>query len=498
MKKTIIAICSLAVLLVSCTKDFVTVKHNSSEPLDQYFINQSRAYEALVAAYDPLQWFNYFYQYTPLWLVSDIMADDVYCGGSNEGDQPVLVKAHYYQATPTDVCDRIWTVAYSGVNRACHVLERVDAVPGMSDADKNLYKAEATVLKAYYYNVLWKFWGNVPYYDVNLEAPYTAPQLNADQVYENIVSKIEEAVAMNVLPMKAAAGSQGRVTKAMAYMLYAEAVMYQNDTKRYKQAYDWMVEIINSGEYSLVDDFAGIWAESGEWCAESIWEVNFTPKGQGRNWDNPIFTGGTVAPVFIGIPTAIPGKFVEGWGFGPIAAHAYEMYAEGDIRRDGGIYNHLAEDPAYITENKGRWQSTGYFNLKYMAREGGNTGYIGDPNLNFGNNDRVYRFAECLLNAAELSLTVGGEGAAYLNMVRARAKCTDTGADLDAIIKERRKEFLGEGKRYWDLVRTGKAETVLTSAAHAYRPESWTQNKKYWPIPQSERDKDPNIVQNNY
>ena len=50
-----IAIYLLAtVVLATCGKDFVTVKHNSSEPLDEYFINEDRAYEALVAAYDPL------------------------------------------------------------------------------------------------------------------------------------------------------------------------------------------------------------------------------------------------------------------------------------------------------------------------------------------------------------------------------------------------------------------------------------------------------------
>ena len=100
MKKILIAIGALAVLLMSsCTKDFVTVKHNSSEPQSEYYINESRMYEGLVAAYDPLQWYDYFYQYTSLNMISDIMADDVYCGGSNDGDQPNLVKIHYYNST---------------------------------------------------------------------------------------------------------------------------------------------------------------------------------------------------------------------------------------------------------------------------------------------------------------------------------------------------------------------------------------------------------------
>ena len=57
---------------------------------------------------------------------------------------------------------------------------------------------------------------------------------------------------------------------------------------------------------------------------------------------------------------------------------------------------------------------------------------------------------------------------------------------------------MGEGKRYWDLVRSGQAASVLKAANHEYRRTDWTENKKYWPIPQGEIDKDPNLVQNNY
>lgn len=500
MKKIFYLISTLAVLsLTSCGKDFITAVHNSSEPLDEYFINEERMYQSLVAAYDPLQWFDYFYQYNSLPMVSDIMADDIYCGGSNEGDQPVLVKTHYFAATPQDNCNQIWTIAYSGINRACIVLQYVDGVPGMSEQTKTLYKAEATILKAFYYNILWKFWGNIPYYDQNLVAPYTTKQIGHDEVYENIVTKIEEALAMNVLPMKAQGGLEGRITKSMAYMLYAETVMYQNDKTRYGKALDMMKEIINSGSYSLVDDFASIWEESGEWGSESIWEINYTSEGGVRSWGSPIATGGQVYSVLTGIPGATK-DFEDGWGFGGVAKTAYDMYGPGDIRRDGSILdieNYVASDGGKETCTP-RWETEGYYNLKYIGRKNGNHGYLGDNTLNFGNNIRYYRYAETLLNAAELSLALGQDGSAYLKQVRDRAHCTDTDITLDGIIEERHKEFMGEGKRYWDLVRTGKAAQVLKAANHKFRPNDWTENKKYWPIPQSEIDKDPELVQNNY
>lgn len=498
MKNILIALCSVAVvLLTSCGKDFISIKHNSSEPLAEYFINEERMYQGLMAAYDPLEWFDYFYQYDNLNLVSDIMADDIYCGGSNEGDQPILVKTHYYTATSIDCCNQIWTIAYSGINRACIVLEYVDGVPDMSEETKARYKAEATVMKAYYYTLLWKFWGNIPYYDKNLNSPYLAEQLGHDQVYENIVTRLEEAIEMNALPMKVAAGEEGRVSLAMAYMLYAEAVMYQNDQTRYKKALDYMKEIINSTKYWLVGDYASIWLESGEWNSESIWEINYTSEGGVRDWDHPIATGGTVYPILIGI-AGCSTTFSDGWGFGTVAKSAYDMYDEGDTRRDGGILNWDKFAAETGATRSPRWQDTGYFLLKYIARVNGNHGYLGDPNMNHGNNNRIYRYAETLLNAAELSLLVGEDGSRYLQEVRDRAHCKDAGTSREDIIQERHKEFVGEGKRYWDLVRSGLAPTVLTAAKHEYRQVDWTESKKYWPIPQSEKDKDPSIVQNNY
>ena len=499
MKKIYFAICAFAVLILSsCGKDFVTAVHNSSEPQEEYYIDEARMFQGLVAAYDPLKWYDYFYEYDALNMVSDIMADDIYCGGSNEGDQPKLVKTHFYTVTSLEQCSAIWTISYSGINRACHVLENVEGVPGMSEETKKLYIAEATVLKAFYYNILWKFWGNVPYYDVNLVAPYIAPQLKADEVYENIVTRLEEVFDMNVLPMKAASGNEGRITKAMAYMLYAETVMYQKDQARYDKALGYMDEIISSGQYSLVADYASIWEESGEWGTESIWEINYMSEGAARSWGNPLYSGGSVYPMLSGVPGAPEASgYKGGWGFGPVAQSAWDMYEEGDIRREGGILNFYYEFPD-LTLGEERWQYTGLFLKKYVARMNGNHGQIADADMNYGNNQRYYRYAETLLNAAELGVLTGKDRSQHLAEVRARANCSATGTSQLDILEERHKEFVGEGKRYWDLIRTDQAATVLKAANHEWRQVDWTPNKKYWPLPQSECDKDPNLVQNNY
>ena len=86
-----------------------------------------------------------------------------------------------------------------------------------------------------------------------------------------------------------------------------------------------------------------------------------------------------------------------------------------------------------------------------------------------------------------------------MNEVRARAGLGALSTvTLDDIIQERRLEFVGEGKRYFDLVRTGKAAQVLVPDSYGYRTNSWTPKKKYIPIAQAELDSDPALVQNDY
>lgn len=150
-----------------------------------------------------------------------------------------------------------------------------------------------------------------------------------------------------------------------------------------------------------------------------------------------------------------------------------------------------------------RYQDTGYFLGKYIGKSENNKDQSADDDLNFNNNLRVYRFAETLLNAAELIVRTGGdtgEASRYLNEVHHRAGLADdVPPTIDNIVQERRLEFVGEGKRYWDLVRTGKAASTLVPDKYGYRTNTWTESKKYLPIPQSEIDAaQGTLTQNNY
>jgi hypothetical protein len=298
--------------------------------------------------------------------------------------------------------------------------------------------------------------------------------------------------------MKETADNYGRVTKAMAYMLYAEVVMYQNDTDRFPTALNYMKEIISSGSYSLNPDYAAIFKESGEWCSESIFEINYKDDNAIRDWSNPRAAGGTVLPTLLspnGWAAGTDGHD-NGWGFGPVRQETYDRYDATDTRRDATCWNAAA-----VGDYNKRYQDTGLFLEKYCAHTGDNADQKASSELNWNNNLRIYRYSETLLNAAELILRGAGSGDAqgYLDQVRSRAGLGSITATIDNVIEERHLEFVGEGKRYWDLIRSGKAAEVLVPDQYGYRTNSWTSNKKYLPIPQSEIDRAlGTLTQNNY
>ena len=494
---------SAPIALTSCSEDFLEVTPPDKATLEEYYNNYDHIMEAVVATYNPMReydWNNK--QYAPLPLCSDVMADDVWPGGSGISDNQHLHKMFNFESTQnsSDALTGIWDQSYKGVRNANDVLSYLEwAKSNLTDAQYKTFDAEARVLRAFYYMQIWKFYGNVPFYMENLKAPYIAEQKSANEVYSTVIADLETAIAENALPMQWDDENLGRVSQATAYMVYAEMVMYQNDESRYAKALSYMNEIIGSGKYSLNPDYANIFLESGEWTSESIFEISYKDDGAVRSWNaGYVNAGGTIYPRLIGPSGGVPEDGVDnGWGFEPVRLETMDIFAEGDTRRDATIYD--ARNANYTK----RYQDTGLWLKKYLPYSENNKDQKADGDLNFNNNLRIYRYAETLLNAAELIVRTNGDQALaykYLNLVHHRAGLTDNlSANIDNIIAERRLEFVGEGKRYWDLVRTGKAATTLVPDAYGYRTNTWSESKKYLPIPLSEIDAaHGTITQNNY
>ena len=482
-----------------CSDGFLDVDNPTGEPLEEYYTTDAHIQEALIAAYDPLHWPDWgLGQYNALNIDAEIIGDDFWVGGANAADMQNWHMLFNYVADENNTLSSLWTVDYSGIKRCNDVLAYLPLGTDLTEANRASYEMQARTLRVFYYNMLWHYFGNVPFYLENLSnPPYTAPQLTADEVYDQLIVELEAIIDSNVLPMRWDDTQAGRVSQAMAWMMYAEMVMYQNDESRYSKALQGMQAIINSGQYALNPDYANLWKESGEWCSESIFEINYEDANNERGWSSPLAIGGTVLPTLIA-PNSWPGgdgwDGGDGWGFLPVRVETYDMYAEGDVRRDATCW-----DVRGVTYTE-RYQDTHIWLAKYRPFTENNKDAGFDNNLNYNNNYRYYRYAETLLNAAELSVrTGGGNAATYLNEVRSRAGLGNIDATIDNIIEERHLEFVGEGKRYWDLVRSGKAASVLVPDQYGYRTNAWTESKKYIPIAQAEIDAaQGTLVQNNY
>lgn len=492
----LIIIISLAGILSfsSCGDDFLTTSSAGKEEIGGGAADETRVLSFLGSAYQILLFDSYAGgNYNSIVLMSDLRSDDLYKGGENASDQAALYRLATFTSSGTETVMGPWTIYYPGIARCNNTIMACENAEGIEEAKLNKYKAEAHLLRAYYTHILWKVYGNIPYFTAPLEEPFLAKQYSADEIYNFIMEDLEIACRQGVLPMHATGPDLGRVSRATALMLKARVVLYQKDQARYPEVTREMAEIINSGQFSLFEDFSAMWLDENEFNKESIFETNQLPEG--KTWGDSWQGYGTNLPAFIS-PNSLndpAGIYNAEWGFAPVRPAAYNMYESGDLRRDASII--LWPAGSYTP----RFQNTGYFMHKYAARKGYNPP-PGDTDLNYCNNLRIFRYAETLLNYVELvkmhgQAEQGPSAQDCFDQIRRRAFGMDKSipATPENIKMERRREFMGEGHRFWDLVRWGDAASVLTeNDVNMNSVRTFEEWKKYAPIPQTEIEKTRN------
>ncbi|MDR2791417.1 MAG: RagB/SusD family nutrient uptake outer membrane protein [Tannerellaceae bacterium] len=489
----LLSVCLMGLTVTGCGEDFLT-SSSAEQRATGESASEAGMLSFLTSAYQPLLFDSYAdNNYNSLPLMSDFRSDDIYKGGGSADDQLSLYYLSQFTSTPTTTVAGLWNVCYSGIARCNYVLIAGENTVGVSEEKLAKFRAEAFFLRAYYTHILWKLYGNVPYFTgILADAPSLAPQYTADEIYGFIMEDLAEAGKEDVLPMRATGADVGRASLAAALMLKARVVLYQKDESRYAEITGDMAAIIADGSYTLYPDFDKLWEDDAEFCDENIFETNQLPEG--KTWSEAWQGYGTNLPAFIG-PSELKdpaGVFKGGWAFAPVREQAYAMYESGDLRRDASI--NFWPEGSYAP----RFQNTGYFLRKYAPRDGYNPP-PGDQDLNYANNLRIFRYAETLLNYVELvkmhgqSEALGVSADAQFAAVRERAfgaNAPALPATTENIKLERRREFLGEGMRFWDIIRWGDATTVLTENDVDHNSSrTFTEKKKYLPIPQSEIDK---------
>ena len=438
--------------MYSCSEDYVDVV--SEDQNSENFFNSEEDYNnALVGAYDLLQstYLNV--------MLGDIASNNTLAGGESATDVIGIQQIDDMIHTPVNAQLRdIWRWMFAGVNRANFLLEFKDKT---DFPDRDRVVAEATFLRAYYYFELVKFFGDVP---LAVDQRFLfGDQFEVDRTpKEEVYAQIEQDLIFAIDNLDYSTPDVGRATKGSAQGLLGKVYLFQ---EKYEEAADVLDDLIDSGQYSLVEDYSTIWENDNENNAESVFEIQYSDL-EGAGFGCLQCSEGNVAVGFNGIRNYDGPEFESGFSFNVPTQEVYDLYEDDDIRRDVAILNIEEFAEANGASFNTGFEHTGFYNRKYIARQGDlNTG---DANLTNPNNYRAIRLADVYLMAAEAynSGGLGDEQArAYLNIVRDRAGLDDvstSGTALeDDIFKDRRLELVGEGHHFFDLVRTGRAANAI-------------------------------------
>lgn len=456
MKKNIITAFMALTLLTtfSCGDDFIDREVPYSIGADNYFNNEQEYHNALIAAYDILQ-----STYVNV-LLGEIASDNTLSGGESANDVIGFQQVDEMIHTPINAnVKNVWDWMFAGVNRASYIMEFKDKT---DFANKPQIIAEARFLRAYFQFELVKWFGGIPLKQdarFKLGDEKTIPRSSKAEVY----ASIENDLILAIADLSPTAPQVGRVTKGAAQALLGKVYLYQDKFDLAAQTLENLITV--TGGYSLITNYDTIFEEAQENGAESVFEVQYTDI-EGAGFECLQCSEGNVAVGFNGPRNYSGPRFSSGYSFNVPTQETVDIYEAGDLRKDVAILN-IADWAAATGATYGvGYKHTGYFNKKYIPRTRSN-GAAGDLNLTNPNNYRAIRYADVLLMAAE-AFNRGGiddtKARFYLNQVRRRAfgdtnhDINGTGTTLTSLIwQERRRELMGEGHRFFDLVRTGRA-----------------------------------------
>lgn len=488
LNKTIVLVFVSVTLILGCGKDFLEVDPPYTQDAENYFNSQTDFELALIGAYDLLQ-----ASFLNVWI-GEIASDNSIAGGESVTDTQGLHEIDNMQhGGENQELRNVMRWYYAGITRCNYIMENQNNIDFPT---KNNIIAQTRFLRGYYYFQLVKFFGDVPLIIDERVGPEGASSLeraSKDEVY----AQIEEDLLFASENLDWIALEKGRVTKGAALSLLGKVYLYQD---KFSLSATTLDQVISSGNYSLISDYTQLFSVANEGHSETVFDVEYSGL-EGGGYGCLICLEGNAAPGFHGIRQYNGPVYGDGNSYNLPTQSLYDAFSGSDIRRGATILDIDAfiaaqPNPATITYAIGGGGHTGYYNNKYIKRQG----EIGlpDNDLTSPVNYRLIRYADVLLMAAEAHNRAGNDGQAlnYLNQVRARVNMpaiSSGGAQLTADIwNERRLELSGEGHRFFDLVRTGEASKFITgfqTGKHEVFPlprveidltgGNWAQNPNY-------------------
>jgi tetratricopeptide (TPR) repeat protein len=472
-----------------CSNDFLDKAPLDTINTSNYPTNAEELVTLVNGAYQPMQRPKLYN--LRMWT-SDIMAGNsiVGAGGGSDGIETQDMSNFVTTTDNAGVLD-IWRGPWPGILMSNIVLK---VAPDLA-IDQNIKSrslGEAHFLRAHYYFVLVRYFGDLPL----ITAPQSSDddlfpvRVSKDLIYQQIITDLEKAAEL--LPNKSEySGSDiGRANKGAALGELAE--VYLTLGNNWQKVVDLTTQIEGLG-FNLNLNYGDNFNPSIENSRESLFEVQYQGDGGYSFWSDE--NQASWASTFMGPRGS---NFVGGgYGWNQPTQEFIDSYEPNDNRKDVTVLYEGApsfDGKAYSAS----YSYTGYNVRKFLIPLSVSPSYDNNP-LNFP----ILRFSDILLMKAEalneLGQTAQAEGP--LNRVRKRAGLADVATGLSqadfrkAVLRERRMEFAFEGQRWFDLIRVNKGQYGL-DFLHSIGKTNATQKHLLFPIPQIEIDKNPKLTQN--
>lgn len=510
--KILLAAFLLIAGFLSCKKTFTERAALDSTTLDNYY-NTPEEVRGLTSTLYGLPWSGY--ENRAMDAIGDVMAGNEYTGGN---DDPPFTNFSY-AATSVRIADA-WKVFYKiggWTSEYVNALE-LKKSKGGNAAFIDPAIAECHFFKGVVYFYIARIWGDAPIVNdpggTILSGNFNIPRYYKAHVLRFALEELKKAEAG--LPET---DIPGRVTKYAAKGMMAKLYLYRKD---YDSARVKALEVINSGKYDLMSDYAGMFdSSSNNNNKESMFAIQHQLTG------NPWGSGNQKNPDRG--PSNLQTSEASMWELYAPSMDVKSAFESGDTRRKGSIMEHgwtytqwkpknanvaynafmasgYKYDTLQPTADGGQKNATRSNIAKYVVGPGSAFGGEAVLGMNSGINTMILRYADVLLIYAEAVLgssasTADASALNAFNKIRSRAGlATKTSITLSDILKERRAEFAFEGDYWFDIQRQGfaKAKQIIEAQNRgtAESPLYVTFNESYMhlPIPAGEILQDPALA----
>lgn len=404
---------------------------------------------------------------------TNIISDDADKGSTPNDQIGIIGDIDNFLHTPTNIfVGSLWNGHYNAIAKCNQAIKALETAT-VEETTKNRWLGEVRFLRGYYYFNLVRYFGGVP---AVLRVPESAADANndtkfqtratVDTIYNIIIEDLQFAV--NNTPLRSAT-QVGRINKGTAQAMLSKVYLYR---KNWQKVLDLTTEIVNSGQYNLLPDYAKIWRFEGNNSVESIFEIQ---TGTFNNTDY----GVRGYCVWQGPRVGGKGGWRDlGFGFCSPSRNLVNAYAPGDRRKastiieidDSGTYKGTILFDGYRIPSKDSIENYFYNYKAYHSELKTIEPFLGNRD-NKQKNIHILRFAEVLLMQAEAANELANPVLALsnLNKIRSRAGLSNVNpsgvaAIREAIWNERRFELALEHDRFFDIVRQGRAEQVMKAA----------------------------------